>query len=344
MTSNFDRWEKDPFFSAAEEVQESADRMESAYRRWIHAGKNDIESDTVREELRRDLHTALGTAKWQLEEFERAVRSSYDNCLVDDAVTRHRQFVVAIENQTSNVESSLRDSVMDEGKTTLPWVRLDEGERDELALFLVGTTADLDDMGPSASGKDGGDGNLMEMHGGKVLESMKNSGNLVEFGPLEMAEERLHGHRRIASAADIGTWKIAVADDEDLRRPPPRILSFSSLLRTMELKSKPKWPKNWPMNGFRKWKGGDRHQVADTEPLQSHQLSRGIDACYERSKNCLDSCDESYNKQLDGWLGAFQRQLQRSQYKIKYCRPVQITFWAVLVLCLIASQVVLPLA
>lgn len=26
MTSDFDRWEKDPFFSAAEEVQESADR------------------------------------------------------------------------------------------------------------------------------------------------------------------------------------------------------------------------------------------------------------------------------------------------------------------------------
>lgn len=26
MTSSFDRWEKDPFFSAAEEVQESADR------------------------------------------------------------------------------------------------------------------------------------------------------------------------------------------------------------------------------------------------------------------------------------------------------------------------------
>lgn len=26
MASSFDRWEKDPFFSAAEEVQESADR------------------------------------------------------------------------------------------------------------------------------------------------------------------------------------------------------------------------------------------------------------------------------------------------------------------------------
>lgn len=26
MTSTFDRWEKDPFFSAAEDVQESSDR------------------------------------------------------------------------------------------------------------------------------------------------------------------------------------------------------------------------------------------------------------------------------------------------------------------------------
>lgn len=26
MASSFDRWEKDPFFNAAEEVQESADR------------------------------------------------------------------------------------------------------------------------------------------------------------------------------------------------------------------------------------------------------------------------------------------------------------------------------
>lgn len=27
MATSFDRWEKDPFFSAAEEVQESADRF-----------------------------------------------------------------------------------------------------------------------------------------------------------------------------------------------------------------------------------------------------------------------------------------------------------------------------
>ncbi|KAL6995411.1 hypothetical protein U1Q18_005548, partial [Sarracenia purpurea var. burkii] len=64
MASHFDRWEKDPFFSAAEEVQESADRMESTYRTWIYSMK---ESSSMwnSEELRRDLLTALGTTKWQ---------------------------------------------------------------------------------------------------------------------------------------------------------------------------------------------------------------------------------------------------------------------------------------
>lgn len=31
MASQFDRWEKDPFFSAAEEVQESADRYKNFF-------------------------------------------------------------------------------------------------------------------------------------------------------------------------------------------------------------------------------------------------------------------------------------------------------------------------
>ncbi|XP_057721748.1 syntaxin-61-like [Arachis stenosperma] len=73
MTSNFDRWEKDPFFEAAEEVQESADRLESAYRTWIRSTKDDC-SVWNSVELRRDLNTALGTAKWQLDEFNRAVK------------------------------------------------------------------------------------------------------------------------------------------------------------------------------------------------------------------------------------------------------------------------------
>ncbi|XP_042509643.1 uncharacterized protein LOC122085223 isoform X2 [Macadamia integrifolia] len=139
MASNFDRWEKDPFFSAAEEVQESADRMESVYRTWIHESK-DASSICDVDELRRDLRTSLGTAKWQLDEFERAVGSSYvgSSSSAKDGRARHRQFIVAIEDKISTVENSLKESVVAEGKSTLPWVRLDEGERDELALFLSG--------------------------------------------------------------------------------------------------------------------------------------------------------------------------------------------------------------
>jgi len=33
--TNFDRWEADPFFSATKDVQESADRFESADQIWV---------------------------------------------------------------------------------------------------------------------------------------------------------------------------------------------------------------------------------------------------------------------------------------------------------------------
>ncbi|KAG2371891.1 uncharacterized protein HKW66_Vig0240120 [Vigna angularis] len=75
MASSFDRWEKDPFFNAVEEVQESANMMESTYRIWLHATK-DVSSMWNSDEVCRDLHIALGTAKWQLEVFERAVMSN----------------------------------------------------------------------------------------------------------------------------------------------------------------------------------------------------------------------------------------------------------------------------
>ncbi|KAF8377619.1 hypothetical protein HHK36_031001 [Tetracentron sinense] len=335
MASNFDRWEKDPFFAAAEEVQESADRMESGYRRWIHELK-DASSIYDSVVLRRDLRTAVGTAKWQLEEFERAVRSSYGSSSADDDRERHYQFIGAIESQISTVENSLQESVLAEGRTSLPWVRLDEGECDELALFLTGSLADGDRIPLNVPGKDEAK-NPEETHGEAMPDCSKNACHSAELGVKETGEERLHGHRRTASAsADIGAWKITVADHDFDGRPdhlpPPKVQSFSVLLRAMDKTSS---NLKWPKNGFRKWKGVDRNQKADTEPLQSHQLSRGIDACYERSKSCLDSCDDSYDKQIYGWFGAIHRQLQRSQYQIQYGRPLQVTFWVILVLCLI---------
>ncbi|PIN14091.1 hypothetical protein CDL12_13275 [Handroanthus impetiginosus] len=138
VANSFDLWQKDTFFSAAEEVQQSADIMESAYRTWLRARMEGLIPQQL-DELSRELQMALGTAKWQLEEFERAVRLSYRNNADDITITRHSQFVSAIQDQISSVETALKESLNVEGKKPFRWVNLDEEECDDLALFLSGT-------------------------------------------------------------------------------------------------------------------------------------------------------------------------------------------------------------
>ncbi|KAJ7979468.1 Syntaxin/t-SNARE family protein [Quillaja saponaria] len=139
VANSFDLWKKDAFFSAAEEVQESADRMESAYRAWIRERRERSVPEEL-DELSTELQTALGTAKWQLEEFERAVRLSYRHQGDDNSTSIHRQFISAIESQISRVEAALRESFSEGGRQPLRWVHLDEDERDDLAAFLSGTS------------------------------------------------------------------------------------------------------------------------------------------------------------------------------------------------------------
>ncbi|KAI4344404.1 hypothetical protein L6164_011636 [Bauhinia variegata] len=139
VANSFDLWRKDAFFSAAEEVQESADVMESAYRAWIREREERSNPDEL-DELCRELQIALGTAKWQLEEFEKAVGLSYRHLRDDNTVTRHRQFISAIESQISHVEATLQESYIEDGRQPLRWVNLDEEERDDLAAFLSGTS------------------------------------------------------------------------------------------------------------------------------------------------------------------------------------------------------------
>ncbi|KAI4316639.1 hypothetical protein L6164_024600 [Bauhinia variegata] len=333
--SSFDRWEKDPFFTAAEEVQESADRMESTYRTWIHA-KKDSSSTWDSDELYRDLHTALGTTKWQLEEFERAVRSSYGKSSSDDARNRHRDFVAAIQDKITKVEHSLQESILSDGKASLPWVRLDEGERNELALFLSGMPA-VEGKSAESNSRDNDTPQLTDKD--SVSNCSKNLPLPSELSSMEARVEKSLGHRRTASAsADIGSWKIAVFDDvqqwSSSNGPSGsvhKVPSFSGFFSSMEPVPKLKWPKN----GFRKLRVMDHHQEAENALLPSTELSKGINDCYERSKSCLDGSDEFYNKQIYGWYGAIQRQLQRSQYQMQYRRPVQIAVWIVLLLCLI---------
>ncbi|KAK6277596.1 hypothetical protein POUND7_017919 [Theobroma cacao] len=339
MASSFDRWEKDPFFSVAEEVQESADRMESTYRTWIHA-KKDVSSTWNLEELRRDLRTALGTTKWQLEEFEKAVQSSYGGSSSEDSRDRHHEFIVAIEDQISKIEKSLQESALSEGKALMPWVRLDEGECNELALFLSGPSVSGEKKLPPKS-----HGRENEITQGIDKESVAHCSKnpqSVEWSSSEAKGQKSHGHRRTASAsADIGAWKIAIADDALQQNssngqpsiPPRKVPSLSGFLDSLDSVAKLKWPKN----GIRKCKAVDRHHESDTELLRPPQLDRGINACYERSKSCLN-CDDCYDKQLYGWYGAIQRQLQRSQYQMQYSRPIQLSVWIVLFLCLIGSM------
>lgn len=323
MASSFDRWEKDPFFNAAEEVQESADRVESIYRTWIHAVK-DASSPWNSVELRRDLHTALGTAKLQLDEFQRAVRSSYSKSSSNDTRNRHQDFLVAIDGKVSKVEHllQLQESVpLGSNKVSPPWVSLDEGERNELASFLSGMPM------PSAGGKPPLKCTCRDSENPQLSDA--NSFRAME-------EEKQHGHRRVASAdVDISSWKIAVLDDvqqstssNDSSGPLHKVASLSGFFSSVESISKFKWPKN----GYRKLKAGYHHQEIDNALLPSTEFNG---ATNERSKSCVSRCDECYDKPLRGWYGAFQRQLQRSQYQMQYNRPVQLTVWIVIILCFI---------
>ncbi|KAL6586347.1 hypothetical protein OROMI_001335 [Orobanche minor] len=341
MTSTFDRWEKDPFFSAAEDVQESSDRMESTYRTWIHAVKEPSSSWNL-DELRRDLQTTLGTTKWQLEELARAVKSSYPSgSSGDDAKDRHRDFIVAIRNQVKKVEASLNESTVRQGKPPLPWVRLDEGERNELAMFLSGRSLSSPHKlygKPQATQQVQASSREGDQQGNN--ECSRSSSHLVELAQVEVKGDKFSGHRRTASAsADIGSWKIVVADDVQHDsstptkpdRPPRKIPSFSGFLNTMESSmSQLKWSKNC----YKKLKTTDVSEDAGATLPRAQNLTRGINACYEKSKSCLEGCDD-YAKHWYGWYGTNQMQLQRSQYHVQYSRPVQFVLSMILILCLI---------
>lgn len=74
-----------------------------------------------------------------MEEFERAVCLSYRNNGDDITITRHKEFVSAIEDQISRVETALKDSLEVEGNKSFRWVNLDKEECDDFAHFLSGT-------------------------------------------------------------------------------------------------------------------------------------------------------------------------------------------------------------
>eukprot|EP00249_Psilotum_nudum_P014465 c24838_g2_i1 orf=480-1823(-) len=148
MTTNFRRWEEDPLFAAAEEVQDSADRLESSYRTWIYtkellaSSPEDSEVVCSLDFRMRELSTALGTAIWQLEEFERAAAEAdlTDQVYVrEGAAVRHKQFIEAIRSVVASIENNVLCSLDRRDAKILPVVNLQHEEKDDLEVFLSGT-------------------------------------------------------------------------------------------------------------------------------------------------------------------------------------------------------------
>ncbi|KAG4394699.1 hypothetical protein GLYMA_20G083500v4 [Glycine max] len=245
VANSFDLWRKDAFFSAAEEVQESADIMESAYRAWLRE-KRERSTPEELNELCRELQTALGTAKWQLEEFDKAVRLSYRPHSDDNTSTRHRQFISAIESQITQVEAALRESYIEEGKQPLRWVNLDEEERDDLAAFLSGTcqtTQSTNDeyMEVKQAKKEdkivdiytfrNRDISASEKSSKDVISVNKDTDYLIEIkadavsrsnDDLVSQTDRTTSTRKTWSPPNYGALKIVIADEGEQRDKPTR--------------------------------------------------------------------------------------------------------------------------
>ncbi|KAK9985818.1 hypothetical protein SO802_030769 [Lithocarpus litseifolius] len=145
MGSSLNQWESDPLFPAAEVVQDSADRMESIFRLLLHE-QSLVQVEHPDPKLllsldyhRRDLATTLETAKWQLEDFERAVNlSSMKDKSQMRIISGHKQFVRAIREQIIHVEKNVEDTSLRVPMRNTEWVNLNEQDRDGLALFLSG--------------------------------------------------------------------------------------------------------------------------------------------------------------------------------------------------------------
>ncbi|XP_022134869.1 uncharacterized protein LOC111007027 [Momordica charantia] len=246
VARSFDLWQKDAFFSAAEEVQESADILESTYRTWLRERRARVMIDNL-DEFTRELRTALGTAKWQLEEFEKAVRLSYGHHGDDTKLQRHRQFIDAIENQIFSVEASLREYFVEEGKQPLKWVNLDEEECDDLAAFLSGTTPTNrgqknENLEPvpsfeksiheTHSERQEASSNQSSLDTASKVEEIPNAQFVVELedNAISLARDDVVNHtdrtinaRRVWSSPNFNTLTIVIPDEDEQRNPMPTV-------------------------------------------------------------------------------------------------------------------------
>ncbi|XP_062192247.1 uncharacterized protein LOC133895761 [Phragmites australis] len=346
-----EQWQKDGFFQAAEEVQESADLMESIYRTWMRERSNGSSSEEV-DDLQRELQTALGTAKWQLEQFERAVSSSCDKySLEEGTVARRRQFIVAIEDQISRVEKVINSSLIDNGRQGLNWVKLDDEERDDLVAFLSAPAQFYSEM--------------KNIDGSNRIPSRQKNGtnnhkdvaliikDIHEVPPREISSvkseiccpaDQLHGHRTNLSSGD-DHWKIDIGNkmDDDKKLSPNRVdaSSQTTTLLVTRKSTESLTRVRWFWNSLWKPKSGE-HRPSRYD-MSNHLNFRGIyllaqrfNGLTERSRNCLSNWKE--NSGIYGRTGGPHIQCQ--QQNIQFGRSIRITLLLVLSIFLIVPFLV----
>ncbi|KAL5545840.1 hypothetical protein UlMin_005527 [Ulmus minor] len=207
MASSLHQWESDPLFSAAEVVQDSADRMESIFRALLHE-LSLVQSDHSDPKLlasidfhRRDLATILETTKWQLEDFQRAVSLSViveKSQMKEDVISRHKQFIQAIREQIIHVEESLTETSMGNSMRNKERVYLNEEDRDGFALFLSGGGSSQ----PLECHEVGDSGLLRRFLNSTTTTSAKDTSHSVEHKSAEFETLNINGHEHMDHKLD----------------------------------------------------------------------------------------------------------------------------------------------
>ncbi|KAL6842252.1 hypothetical protein ACP4OV_027900 [Aristida adscensionis] len=339
-----EQWQKDGLFQAAEEVQESADLMESIYRTWTRERTNNSNSEEVND-LQRELQTALGTAKWQLEQFERAVSSSNDKySLEESTMARRRQFVVAMEDQIGRVEKAINGSSIDSGKRGFNWVKLDDEERDDLVSFLSAPAEFYSEMRNTDNsyhipcrqnnGTNGHNDVALVIKDITEIPAREISG--VKSDVCGLTED-LHDYRTNLASGD-DHWKIDIGNEIVDRKSSPKRAdtsnqtTISGTRKGAECLTRERW--FW--NGLWKPKSDEHHPSRYDMP--NHLNFRGIyliaqrfNGLTERSRIYLSSWKE--NSRISGRTGGLHLQCQ--QQNIQFGRSIRITLLLVLSIFLI---------
>ncbi|KAG8647027.1 hypothetical protein MANES_09G055400v8 [Manihot esculenta] len=335
MASSLHLWESDPLFSAAEVVQDSADRMDSLFRLLLH-DQNLVQGDHPDPGLlmsieyhKRDLATILETAKWQLEDFERAVNSSAmqdKSQSKEDVISRHWQFIRAIREQINHVKTSVDGSSMGDSMKKSEWINLNEQDRDGLALFLIG-----ENTTEHSNQHDMEESSILRRFLDPTSSSSLKDDEIVEHGNIELKNLKMNGdvHAGHHSVKDKCLRKIDVPYSTSLNSDMQDISSnvqgdtgildleandatsksvfHEKKFRGFQSRMNFRFLDNlWPMSGSRVTNSYIK-RLKDGE--EQRQSPRYTDVSHSAQGQCMGSRLGSRSRMLEGLLSRFRAHL-----------------------------------